>query len=42
MIPAPIELNYPKRLSRAGWWQMGLFQRSVDPPEMLSQFTPAG
>ncbi len=29
MIPAAIELNYPKRLPRAGWWQMGLFQRSV-------------
>jgi len=29
MIPAPIERNYPKRLLRAGWRQMGLFQRSV-------------
>ncbi len=29
MIPAAIERNYPKRLLRAGWWQMGLFQRSV-------------
>jgi len=28
MIPAAIERNYPKRLLRAGWWQMGLFQRS--------------
>lgn len=30
MIPAAIESNYPKCLLRAGWWQMGLFQRSVD------------
>ena len=29
MIPAAIERNYPKRLLRAGWWQMGLFQRPV-------------
>ncbi len=29
MIAAQIERNYPKRLLRAGWWQMGLFQRSV-------------
>ncbi len=29
MIPVAIERNYPKRLLRAGWWQMGLFQRSV-------------
>ena len=29
MIPAPIERHYPKRLLWAGWWQMGLFQRSV-------------
>ena len=42
MIPAPIERNYPKRLPRAGCWQMGLFQWSVDPPETLSQFTTAG
>ncbi len=28
MIPKAIELNYSKRLLRAGWWQMGLFQRS--------------
>ncbi len=31
MIPAAIERNYPKRLLRAGWWQMGLFQRPVNP-----------
>ena len=29
MIPAAIERNYLKRLPGAGWWQMGLFQRSV-------------
>jgi len=29
MIPAAIERNYPKRLLKAAWWQMGLFQRSV-------------
>jgi len=29
MIPAAIERNYSKRLPRAGWRQMGLFQRSV-------------
>jgi len=29
MIPAAIEPNYLKRLRRAGWRQMGLFQRSV-------------
>ncbi len=29
MIPAAIERNYPKRLLKAGWRQMGLFQRSV-------------
>ncbi len=27
MIPAAIERNYLKRLLRAGWWQMGFFQR---------------
>jgi len=27
MIAAQIERNYPKRLLRAGWQQMGLFQR---------------
>jgi len=29
MIPAAIERNYPKHLLKAGWWQMGLFQRFV-------------
>jgi hypothetical protein len=29
MIPAATERNYPKRLLKADWWQMGLFQRSV-------------
>ena len=29
MIPAAIERNYRKPLLRAGWWQMGLLQRSV-------------
>ena len=29
MIPAATERNYPKRLPRVGWGQMGLFQRSV-------------
>jgi hypothetical protein len=29
MISAPIEHDYSKRLPRAGWRQMGLFQRSV-------------
>ena len=28
IIPAATERNYPKRLPRAGWGQMGLFQRS--------------
>jgi len=28
MISAPLERNYSIRLLRAGWWQMGLFQRS--------------
>jgi len=28
MIPTAIERNYPKRLLRAGWWQMGLFQQA--------------
>jgi len=36
MIPAAIERNFPKRLLRTGWWQMGFFQRSVDLPGTLS------
>ena len=27
MIPAAIERNYPKRLLKAGWWHMSLFQQ---------------
>ena len=27
MIPAAIECNYPKRLLKAGWWYMSLFQQ---------------
>ncbi len=26
MIPVAIERNYPKRLLKAGWWHMSLFQ----------------
>ncbi len=26
LIPAAIERNYPKRLLKAGWWHMSLFQ----------------
>jgi len=29
MVSAAIERSYPKRLLSAGWWQMGLFQRSA-------------
>ncbi len=29
MIPAAIERNYPKRLLKAGWWHMSLFQQPV-------------
>jgi len=33
MIPVAIERNYPKRLLKAGWWHMSLFQQpaSVGP-----------
>ncbi len=27
MIPAAMERNYPKRLLKAGWWHMSLFQQ---------------
>jgi hypothetical protein len=27
MIPRAIERNYPKRLLKAGWWHMSLFQQ---------------
>ena len=27
MIPAALERNYPKRLLKAGWWHMSLFQQ---------------
>jgi len=36
MIPAAIERNYPKRLLKAGWWHMSLFQQ---PASVSSQST---
>ncbi len=32
MIPAAIERNYPKRLLKAGWWHMSLFQQPASDP----------
>jgi len=29
MIPAAIERDYPKRLLKAGWWHMSLFQQAA-------------
>ncbi len=31
MIPVAIERNYPKRLLKAGWWHMRLFQQPLLP-----------
>ena len=38
MISAAIERSYPKRLLMAGWWQMGLFQRSVQTCQAGQEF----
>jgi len=35
MIPAAIERNYPKRLLKAGWWHMSLFQQPANPDPTL-------
>ena len=34
MIPAAIERNYPKRLLKAGWWHMSLFQQPASDPNV--------
>ncbi len=39
MIPAAIERNCPKRLLKAGWWHMSLFQQ---PAGEMGQHSPRG
>ncbi len=38
MIPATIERNYPKRLLKAGWWHMSLFQQPASDPNICDGY----
>jgi len=38
MIPAAIERNYPKRLLKAGWWHMSLFQQPASDPNVFDPY----